>query len=149
VLIVGSGTVGENACVSAGSTLINPQVSAQDVVPPNAIINGSAIGSAIGNAAPSANGRAAINGFVSVASPSGTLSGTSNGTSNNGVQLGHGTLDGAGQAASGSSSLSLSSYDRVYGREQVSQLISALFPGRQSLNGNGNGNGHTDSAPPR
>jgi carbon dioxide concentrating mechanism protein CcmN len=173
VLVVGNGTVGENACVSAGSTLINPQVSAHDVVPPNVLINGLAIGNSASPAKPlanlpanpPANGRAATNGFasgvVSGASPSGTL--------NNGVQLGYnthqngyhggvssnpashdlsnGTLDRTGQATENdSSSLSLRSYDRVYGREQVSQLISALFPGRQSLNGSSSNdqssNGH-------
>ncbi|MEO0770294.1 MAG: hypothetical protein AAFY72_12825, partial [Cyanobacteria bacterium J06649_4] len=34
VLVVGSGEVGENACISAGSTLINPQLSSEALVPP-------------------------------------------------------------------------------------------------------------------
>ena len=38
VLIVGNGEVGADACVSSGSTLVNPSVSAEGIVPPDALI---------------------------------------------------------------------------------------------------------------
>ncbi len=40
------------------------------------------------------------------------------------------------QSGQGSSSLAVHSSNEVYGKSQVNQLIAALFPSRQSLNGN-------------
>ncbi|MGI8933966.1 MAG: hypothetical protein ACR2FS_07820, partial [Phormidesmis sp.] len=38
VLVVGKGTIGTNACVSPGSTLINPSVAADTILPPDTLI---------------------------------------------------------------------------------------------------------------
>ncbi|MFK8185915.1 MAG: hypothetical protein AB8B99_21265 [Phormidesmis sp.] len=38
VLVVGHGEVGLDACISAGSTLINPSVSSETVVPPDSLV---------------------------------------------------------------------------------------------------------------
>lgn len=42
VLVVGKGTIGVNACVSAGSTLINPSVAADSILPPDTLIGAQA-----------------------------------------------------------------------------------------------------------
>ena len=57
--------------------------------------------------------------------------------SKNGVQLNQSYDLGNGSNASNqSSALTAPSSDRVYGRDQVSELISTLFPNRNSLNNN-------------
>lgn len=56
-----------------------------------------------------------------------STSGSSNSSANNGN-----ANNGSGLAQTGPSSLTVPSNGHVYGREQVSQLISTLFPNRQS-----------------
>lgn len=158
VLVVGSGSVGENACVSPGTTLINPMLAADMIVPPNSLIDGRASKAPADTAAPATS-------FVSPplvnqssyqptnqssyqSAHSSSYPPThqpsyqpgyqeSNGASSNGVQSDY-SYPGNSPAQNGtnhsSPALSVrSSYDRVYGREQVSQLISTLFPHRQPL----------------
>ena len=217
VLVVGNGTVGANACISAGTTLINPAVEAEAILPPDTLIGaniGASVGANIGaktnakqtQSSPSGfdasrfgatNGSASSftngsaqsaqaaaqansfpastfvepepimpkpiqipeipqqpNNFVSppplnqpFSQPFNQSSG-SNGSLANNVQsdYGNGGENGGNSnqasgsssfqngSASGSSSMTVhSSSDRVYGRDQVSQLISTLFPHRQPL----------------
>ena len=120
VLVVGSGSIGSNACISPGSTLMNPQIEDDGLLPPNTL---SSEPSTRSSQHFSQNGFSQ-NGF----SP------TRYDPSKNGVQLNQ-TYDSS-NGNSNSSALTPPNYDRVYGREQVSELLSTLFPQRQSLNGN-------------
>lgn len=143
VLVVGHGSIGANACISAGSTLINPAVEAAAILPPDTLIEPfQAAMSPSGMSPPTipvANGFASNNGFDN--NKVKQSFGYSHST--NSVQSGYSaSQNGAAQsdtAQNGQSASSLEvrpSYDRVYGREQVSQLISTLFPHRQPLDGN-------------
>lgn len=191
VLVIGNGTIGAKACVSPGSTVINPTVTAEAILPPASLIGAdlsakpassdftgsnftgssftdSSFTSANSTASAAASPRPQHLNTTSFAQPdsqstpfkntfvepgpvtakpittpdlsdqSSTFvppppinqpfnTANSNGNSNptNGVQSGN-----------GSSSLTVPSNNFVYGKSQVTQLISALFPNRQSLNGN-------------
>ena len=193
VLIVGKGEIGANACISPGSTVINPQISAEQIVPPNALVenrlgesrsvaskstavvsSGFASGSYTPNAGdyvtrsnvssqassfqpssfqapsfqassfqsvpqvtPQQENDTFVNTFVEPP-PVGPKAleipdlGDQNGqyvdpsVQNNGVQLNN----GSGSSASNSSALSVTANNRVYGKDQVSQLLSTLFPNR-------------------
>ncbi|MGB3765711.1 MAG: hypothetical protein WA947_04060 [Phormidesmis sp.] len=221
VLIIGSGRVGANACISPGSTLLNPQVEDDALLPPNTLL-GEALnkkaatyssastsgfsanthpnssyygGSGQNGSGQNGSGQSGFsqngfrqnefnqnksgqnefsqNGFSqnnsSQGSPSQnianqdlpkntfvepgpvepkpvqiptidvTTSSSSYDPSKNGVQLNqkYDLSNGNSQPIGDqSSALSAPSHDRVYGRSQVSELISTLFPNRQSLNGN-------------
>jgi carbon dioxide concentrating mechanism protein CcmN len=129
VLVVGHGTVGTNACISAGSTLINPAIAAESVVPPDSLMN-EQISTTPTNAAPA--NTTATSTFVT---PEPFNYGGSYGTPTNGVQSNY--QNGQNGQANGSSLLSVQATNsKVYGRDQVSQLISALFPHRQPLDSN-------------
>lgn len=189
VLVVGRGTVGENACISPSSTLIDPQIDSGALLPPNTLLDAAAPTAARGSSMgsnPSPDGfspsRFHQNGFSSNgSSPNGfnPSSGqdistqplpkntfvepepiaakpvqipsidvnpptASYASSNNGVQLNqpykdpsyHGQSYSPTNNGNQSSALSAPAYDRVYGREQVSELISTLFPNRHLTNGN-------------
>lgn len=172
VLVVGKGTIGANACVSPGSTLINPSVAADAILPPDSLIgaqSGSAQRHGYSRPQPSpqpvgAQPETFKNTFVEpgpigpkpVSTPdlsdqtstfvppppinqpfsqpfnqpfnqaNGSTGQSHNGSSANGVQSGN-----------GSSSLTVpNANNQVYGKSQVNELISALFPNRQSLNDN-------------
>ncbi len=175
VLVVGKGTVGANACVSPGTTLINPSIAADSILPPDTLI-GAQSGSAQRNGYSSLQSNSQPNSqpnsqavrtqpetfkntFVEpgpvgpkpisvpdLSDQSSTFvpptllnqpfnqplpqaNGSANGnhgSSTNGVQSGY-----------GSSSLTApTSNHQVYGKSQVNELISALFPNRQPLNDN-------------
>ncbi len=223
VLVVGNGIVGANACISAGSTLINPAVEAEAILPPDTLIgadisakpdaqtdaqtgtkqtqsspagfdtrfnthsfgasNGFANSFTNGSAQPASVSQASTSEASTFVEPSPVVPKSiqvpdipqqpnefasppllnqpfsqpfnqSNGSSgpndpwSNNVQSdyrnggGNGGNDNQANgsssfqngSASGSSSLTVhSSNDRVYGRDQVSQLIATLFPHRQPL----------------
>jgi len=198
-LIVGSGVIGANACVSPGSTLMNPQIEASGLVPPNSLVGETGpsqretttvvaavsyqsfsqsssqssatygYSASVGTVAPShapsqssaENTTLPKNTFVppgpvspqpiqipeiDVNAPPARYDPSKDGvqlnqpySANNGLGNGsnaNGSQPPANQATGNqSSALSVPSNDRVYGRDQVSQLISTLFPNRQSLNG--------------
>lgn len=167
VLVVGHGTVGVNACVSPGSTLINPVVNAEAILPPNALVGDKPVAKpaspfianpfvAPGPVGPKPPTIPEITNqsstFVDPPPLNQPLNqsfnqpyvapnhySTSNGSSDNGVQSSYSSDRSSNGSASGSTkgdaALTMrSSYDRVYGREQVNDLISTLFPNRQSLN---------------
>lgn len=172
VLVIGKGTIGTNACVSPGSTLINPSVAADAILPPDTLIGAqsdSAQRNGYSHPQPSpqpspqpisAQIEKFKNTFVEpgpvgpkpisipdlkdqsstfVPPPpinqpfsqpfnqaNGSTGQSHNGSSTNGVQSGY-----------GSSSLAApKSNSQVYGKSQVTELISALFPNRQPLNDN-------------
>ena len=205
VLVVGSGEIGMNACVSAGSTLINPSVNADAILPPDSLVEAVASSfqsssfqsSSFQSSSFQSNGFQSngfqSNGFQSNGFQSNSNQNNgfqtnnvqsvqnnfqSNGFQSNGFQASsaqveqshsyssfqtqHSASNGSVQSSyqperystgqnrddysgnsresngsnSGTSDSSSqmtvrSSYDRVYGREQVTKLISALFPGRQ------------------
>lgn len=186
VLVVGSGRVGANACISPGSTLMNPQIEDNALLPPNTLSGAAPKKAAVSagfnsnsfhdNSSDqnglsqngssqnefSQNGLSQSSFGQNVSSqdfPKNTFvepgpiepkpvqiptidvsaSSTSYDPSKNGVQLNQ-TYDlsdgnGAQPSSQPSSALSAPSHNRVYGRHQVSELISTLFPHRQSLNG--------------
>lgn len=126
VLLVGTGRVGTRACIGAESTLINPQVEADAVVPARSLIGDN--GQALPNPPPAeAQGgdrpvTSSQNGKAPDAAPSPV---EENGASE--------SPDQAPEAGT------LAATNMVYGREQVMQLVKTLFPHRDLLNGN-NGN---------
>jgi carbon dioxide concentrating mechanism protein CcmN len=137
VLVVGSGTVGTNACISAGSTLIDPAIAAESIVPPDSLIN-TQTATAPTHTAP-ANSTSA-NTFVTPEpfNYGGGYSAPANGVQSNyqNSQQNSQNQNAQNGQANGSSSLSVrATNSKVYGRDQVSQLISALFPSRQPLDG--------------
>jgi len=155
VLVIGNGRVGENACISAGTTLINPTVAAEAILPPDSLIGSEvavtqngASASSHSNVyqAPSAvfnpnNGHNSQNTYQPNSQTNGvqsnyTYNASQNGGANSASSLGASSL---GASSLGGSSMTVSNgyesngYDRVYGRNQISQLISTLFPHRQPL----------------
>ena len=173
VLVIGKGTIGKNACVSPGSTLINPSVAADAVLPPDTLIGAQPDtsqrnGYSQPQPSPAPTGPLPIspqpetfkNTFVEpgpvepkpisvpdLSDQSSTFvppppinqpfnqpfkqvdastSQNYNGASTNGVQSSYGS----------SSLTSPAVNNQVYGKSQVTELISALFPNRQSLNDN-------------
>ena len=222
VLVVGHGTIGPNACISPGSTLMDPQVEAEGLVPPGSLVlaqtasattssyNGSSRNGSIkktdsasggsfnekpfnekasekkfdgftsGSYAPSAAVATSNSsqfsyspppvspssgpsfGQVTVSEQSDSFENTfvepppigpkaieipslndQNGqyvdpsAQNNGVQLNSGSTGqdfskGSNHQGSNSSALSVAGDQHVYGKNQVNQLLSTLFPNRVS-----------------
>jgi carbon dioxide concentrating mechanism protein CcmN len=129
VLVIGHGTIGVNSCISAGSTLINPALTAETIVPPDSLVGAQPV--------PVANYSTSTNGVQSSYLPNQPSSdrnrtqANSSGFSQNGFSQNGFSQNGS---ANGSSSLSVKpSNSPVYGRDQISELISTLFPHRQPL----------------
>lgn len=167
VLVVGNGRVGANACISPGSTLINPQIEDNALLPPNTLSGATPQNRSSQNGfsqnKPSQNGfsqnNSAQSSFgqnistqelpkntfvepgpiepkpVQIPTIDVSASAASYDPSKNGVQLNQ-KYDLSNGNSQQSSALTAPSHDRVYGRNQVSELISTLFPNRQSLTGN-------------
>ena len=131
VLIVGRGRVGAQACVGAGSTLINPQLSPRAVVAPRSVVGdfsrregageparapeapapaSPAPENAASTSAPEQSSIEAVAPEAETAAQAAANNGHSNGHNSNGAGFSH-----------------------VYGRDQVQQLLTTLFPHRQSL----------------
>ena len=178
VLVIGSGTIGENACISPGSTLINPTVEAEAILPPASLIGASPTSSSYKNNS-SATLNSSSNGYTYSHSSSGQSSSGQSPSSvpssaaqpetfkntfvepdpiaakpisipdlsdqssefvppppiNQPLNQPYNQTNSV-QSGQGSSSLAVHSSSEVYGKSQVNQLIAALFPNRQSLNGN-------------
>ena len=199
VLVVGKGEVGADACVSAGTTLMNPSVHADSIIPPDSLIASESVQKAESDFQDSKfqsngfqnngfqssgfqnkgfqNNGFQSNGFHSNTTQSNSFQNqssyqenqshsyssfqTQHNTSSVDVQSSYqansqqassqqassqqssfqsksysDTSANSNNGANNSSSqmtVHTSSYDRVYGREQVTKLISALFPNRKSL----------------
>lgn len=125
VLIVGTGRLGAQACVGAGSTLINPQLGPRAVVPARSLLGdrGPAAAEPAEPAAEAAASQPTATEAVQSADPPAPVrnSQSQNGQSQNGQNQN-------GQSPSGGAA-----YTQVYGREQVQLLLATLFPSRQPL----------------
>ena len=111
VLLLGAGTVGTRACVGADSTLINPMIEADQVIPARSLIGDTS---------------RSLNAQPSSASPLGCLNGQSSRASAVVV-----AAQGSEVSANGSNPASQNG--AVYGRDQVMQLVQTLFPYRQAV----------------
>ncbi|MEM9906830.1 MAG: hypothetical protein AAF921_17565 [Cyanobacteria bacterium P01_D01_bin.44] len=174
VLIVGHGSIGRAACVGPASTLLNPQVAPNAVVPPNSLIGDHSRASSVssettvseqtstGEASPEhvSSGNFSYGTFSEAGASSGsstspvtprpvaprpidipeipsvqpsTYQASANGPYGHaGVPDLNGTPSGPTNGASGA--LTVNGSAKVYGRAQVDNLLSALFPHRQPLN---------------
>ena len=159
VLVIGHGTVGTNACVGPSSTVINPQIEPSAIIPPCSVLSQVATSYArpsddharmsddeststfvepppIGPRPVETPDLSDQDGQYreSIATQNGY------GTLTNSVQLNSSSSSNpatsSGQSQNGSSSIAVQSDGQsngyIYGRKQVSQLISTLFPNRQS-----------------
>jgi len=104
VVVVGQGKIGTRACIGAESTLINPAIASEQVVPANSLLGDSSSQRPVLMDQPVPNGSQPPSSEAAEADPS------TNGVAPAGVT------------------------SRVYGREQVEQLMNTLFPYRQQLN---------------
>lgn len=145
VLLIGCGVIGANACISPGSTVVNPRVDIGTLLPPNSLIDYSA------TAAHGASTGHWNNGLQSKQGPNqGQSAPSGQGTVGEAVVFSATAVSTTAVSATtvGMPAESITaasppaSYDRVYGREQLTDLIAALFPHRQSLNG------QSSSSPP-
>ncbi len=188
VLVIGNGTIGANACISPGSTVINPSVAAEAILPPASLIGANpnsaspnSVSSTFSNAGTSStfSNSTFSDSKVNAAAPQPQRINTHASTpqettfkntfvepgpvtakpiaipdisdqsstfvpppsinqpfSNVGNNSNNSNLTNSVQSGNGSSSLAVHSSNPVSGKSQVTQLISALFPNRQSLNGN-------------
>ncbi|MBE7380568.1 MAG: carbon dioxide concentrating mechanism protein [Leptolyngbya sp. SIO1E4] len=119
VLLLGAGVVGTRACIGAESTLINPNVQADQVIAARSLVGDMSRALAAGATptpkSPSQNGKtphpadAVANADTLLDSPD--------------VD----SPNGNGQAGS------LASMNSVYGRDQVLQLVQILFPHRNAV----------------
>ena len=142
VLLVGCGAIAPRACIGAESTVMNPQIEADAVIPARSLIGDR------GQPLPSPAPPAATNGAQAPRQPESASEDTSqNGKSpaastpappeNNGASAEN---NGATEPSADESEAStLAAANMVYGRDQVMQLVKTLFPHRDMLNGNQNG----------
>ncbi|MEL6136840.1 MAG: hypothetical protein AAFR42_05460 [Cyanobacteria bacterium J06628_6] len=160
VLIVGRGRIGRGATVGPASTLIDPAVSPHTVIPPNTL---QGAGQGAGPSVPSVADAEQASSF-NPHQPSGPQSVplTPRATTPieprpvepKPVETAYGIYgnraDSNGNSYSTRRETSLATRNSyVYGRDQVNGLLSALFPHRQSLNGQSvNGSGPQSNGPP-
>lgn len=116
-LVVGQGKIGAGACIGPASTLIDPAIGPGEVVAAGSLV---AVGQV--STVPSQPSSARVNGFAQASN------GANNGTSNGFVAKSRPETNGAAVAQTNGQS------KQVYGRDQVNQLLSNLFPHRQPLN---------------
>ncbi|WP_008318012.1 hypothetical protein [Leptolyngbya sp. PCC 6406] len=123
-LILGTGLLGKNACIGADSTLINPQIAPEQMVPARSLL-GDPSPPQICSVSATAPGSPPETGALPDQSPHSPPQ-----------KEGTETLD-PNRAENGNLPPpevgTLATHTVVYGREQVMQLIQTLFPHRQSL----------------
>ena len=117
-LIVGYGQVGAAACIGGGSTLLNPQIQPHQVIPPHTYW--SAASPPLPTHPPPAEADPGVS-RVSETGIDPKLSSPSMGD------------QGQGAAAAANGASKANGFSRVYGRDQVDQLLDTLFPHRRSL----------------
>lgn len=115
VVIVGTGRIGQRACVGAESTLINPTLA------PNQVVSARSL---VGNVGPQAKPKASDTSTP----PSADKAPTAEAASSNGSENGKAAAEPAG---------ALSQFTTVYGQDQVKQLIQTLFPHRDAAMADG------------
>jgi carbon dioxide concentrating mechanism protein CcmN len=134
VLLVGTGFIGARACIGAESTLLNPLVPADAVIPARSLIGEHGQSLPPPAAASTTNGHHAVNREQTGQSPPATASAA---IPENRETAGPSASSAASAPApeQGADS-ALTAAKMVYGREQVMQLMKTLFPHRDLLNGN-------------
>ncbi len=115
-LILGTGLVGKNACIGAESTLINPQIAPEQVVPARSLLGD-----------PSHPQTCPLPATAPSSSPEQSPQSPSQGEGTETVAPNRAENSPLSEAGT------LATHTVVYGREQVMQLIQTLFPHRQSL----------------
>lgn len=148
VLIVGHGHVGKDACVGPSSTLVNPAIAANEIVPPCSLIDPRVSASETvtpQNGASAANGAsyfqsgAQSGGFKPTGGPVPSMpmpprtSPTVEPQAVAPKAVHVPDIDAASDISTGAPA-PLAQNRPVYGRAHVKSLLSALFPHRQSLN---------------
>jgi carbon dioxide concentrating mechanism protein CcmN len=132
VLLVGTGFIGARACIGAESTLLNPLVPADAVIPARSLIgeHGQSL-SPPASSASTTNGHHAVSREQTGQSPPAKASAAipeNRETAGPSAASAPASEEGADSA--------LTAAKMVYGREQVMQLMKTLFPHRDLLNGN-------------
>ncbi|MEL6380879.1 MAG: hypothetical protein AAFQ89_00090 [Cyanobacteria bacterium J06626_18] len=111
-LLLGAGTIGPQACIGAESTLINPTIAANQVIPARSLLGDNSRslkpGAEAGAEGPSDNGKASS---VSEAAPETAPDINADSNGNGGAIAPNST---------------------VYGRDQVLKLVHTLFPHRNA-----------------
>lgn len=111
VLLLGAGTIGAQACIGAESTLIDPKVEANQVVPSRSLCGDTS--RSLNPAQPPADEASSQNGKAPAIKETAAVGSTEpSAADNNGASLVPNTA--------------------VYGREQVMQLVYTLFPHRNA-----------------
>ncbi|MEO0868053.1 MAG: hypothetical protein AAFY17_06310 [Cyanobacteria bacterium J06642_11] len=157
VLIVGKGHVGKDTCVGPSSTLVNPAITSNQIIPPCSLIDeaGSA-SSSNGTSPPSAEGPSQFRdpgvGFQNDPVPSVPIHPRTSPTvqpqavSPKAVDVPDIGVPGVGssnetasadQMGNGSQAAVIQKNQYVYGRDHLNNLLSALFPHRQPLDNGG------------
>lgn len=121
-LIMGQGLIAQGACIGSETTIINPAIAANNTIAPGSLMGDRSRQPANPELQSSSKSAAA----KSVEEAAQTHQAPS--------QPPPANPDVAAD------SVGLTSFSHVYGKQQVNQLLNALFPERQSLN-NSNGNG--------
>lgn len=146
VLIVGHGHVGKDACVGPSSTLINPAIAPNTIIPPCSLIEAQASQprkTASHNGIPQSTRfhpphfQADNNPVPSMPMPPRT----SPTVQPQAVSPKAVNVPNVGPSSPDSSTMTAPS-NRVYGRDHLNNLLSALFPHRQPLN-NGDSSGQS------
>ena len=164
VLIVGHGYVGKDACVGSSSTLINPAIAPNDIIPPCSLIKSEASSSDTASAnTVSTNSENGTSGFRTSSFGSSSFQSSGFQTASEGpvpsmpipprttstvqpqavspkaVNVPAVEPPPPAQTPENGTSAIVKPSGYVYGRDHVNSLLSALFPHRQPLN-NGNTN---------
>jgi carbon dioxide concentrating mechanism protein CcmN len=142
VLLVGTGHVGERACIGAESTVLYPDIEADAVIPARSLIGDRGRSMTPPPATTEQNGHAAsahdthnvTTGPFAPAADNGNTGQPDAESSSDANNTANGA-NGTGQtSAAGTPEEELTAAKLVYGREQVMQLVKTLFPHRDLLN---------------
>ena len=129
VLVVGSGRIGVHACVGAEATVINPAIDDGAAIAAKSLVGDSSrqLAKPVAPPQPAAEESAEASSSTANAEPPVTAS-------NGSVPptAAETTAEAAAETANGNGKLS--QFSHVYGKDQVNQLISTLFPHRRPLN---------------
>ena len=149
VLIVGHGHVGKDACIGPSSTLVNPAIAPNTIVPSCSLIESASSAASSANnrqasppttsfQAPDLNGNGASDPVPSMPMPPRTTSTIQpQAVSPKAVHVPDVELEPPPPAEPASAAIATPNTP-VYGRAHLNSLLSALFPHRQPLNGDSN-----------
>jgi len=134
VVVVGQGRIGQQACIGANSTVINPAIAATQVVPPQSLLGDPSQPRSVAEAAQN-DMTASLESLPSTAPDrAGSQPTRSIGDGSKSESPPSPTSDSADPTSPGpGTDQKLGSY--VYGQTQVNRLLDTLFPHRQPLDG--------------